>query len=253
MQDTPVRKPAAALGLTTGAAADPLPDLMRRARAAMATFAAEIDREGQPRIDEAVTALAWSIYKPETAKRYAELAVEITGIGDVDEQDHQEPAQDLRHAARPAAREVHRYHRGTARTGPRQMGQARRRRRSDHALDQPAGDAGQQGDDGDQGRQRDRHRAAAERVGRDRTGRRRDARRTRPHRPPRRSRADPARSCHTRADDAADGDVRSRRRDRQPGERQGGLQVRQAGAGRRARQRACDHRFNGRSRFRPPT
>jgi sulfoacetaldehyde dehydrogenase len=79
MQDTPARKPAAA----TDAAANPLADLIRRARAAMATFAAEIDREGQSRIDEAVTALAWSIYKPETAKRYAELAVEVTGIGNV--------------------------------------------------------------------------------------------------------------------------------------------------------------------------
>jgi sulfoacetaldehyde dehydrogenase len=79
MQDTPARKPAAA----TGAAPDPLLELMRRGRAAMVTFTAEIDREGQPRIDEAVTALAWSIYKPETAKHYAELAVEITGIGNV--------------------------------------------------------------------------------------------------------------------------------------------------------------------------
>jgi sulfoacetaldehyde dehydrogenase len=83
MQDTPARKPAAATGPGTGATADPLPDLLRRARAAMAAFAAEIDREGQPRIDEAVTALAWSIYKPETAKRYAELAVDVTGIGNV--------------------------------------------------------------------------------------------------------------------------------------------------------------------------
>jgi sulfoacetaldehyde dehydrogenase len=79
MQDSPARTPTSA----TGAAADPLPDLMRRARAAMAVFAAEIEREGQPRIDEAVTALAWSIYKPETAKRYAVLAVDITGIGNV--------------------------------------------------------------------------------------------------------------------------------------------------------------------------
>jgi sulfoacetaldehyde dehydrogenase len=78
MQDTPARKPAET------AAADPVPDLIRRARAAMATFAAEIAREGQPRIDEAVTALAWSIYKPETARRYAELAVEVTGIGNVE-------------------------------------------------------------------------------------------------------------------------------------------------------------------------
>src|SRR5690606_2585807 len=78
MQDTPARKPAEI------AAADPLPDLIRRARNAMATFAATIAHEGQPRIDEAVTALAWSLYKPETARRLAELAVEVTGIGDVE-------------------------------------------------------------------------------------------------------------------------------------------------------------------------
>ncbi len=78
MQDTPARKAAET------AAADPVPELIRRARAAMATFAAEIAQQGQPRIDEAVTALAWSIYKPETAKRYAEVAVEVTGIGDVE-------------------------------------------------------------------------------------------------------------------------------------------------------------------------
>ena len=78
MQDTPARKPAET------AAADPVPDLIRRARVAMAAFAAEIAQQGQPRIDEAVTALAWSIYKPETARRYAELAVEVTGIGEVE-------------------------------------------------------------------------------------------------------------------------------------------------------------------------
>ena len=38
----------------------------------------------QSKLDDAVTALAWSIYKPENARRYAELAVEVTGIGRVD-------------------------------------------------------------------------------------------------------------------------------------------------------------------------
>ena len=54
------------------------------ARAAMATYAEEIDAHGQARIDEAVTALAWSIYKPENARRLAEIAVEVTGIGEVE-------------------------------------------------------------------------------------------------------------------------------------------------------------------------
>lgn len=53
--------------------------LMGRARAAMATFA---DAD-QARIDEAVTALAWAIYKPENAERLAGLAVEDTGLGNV--------------------------------------------------------------------------------------------------------------------------------------------------------------------------
>ncbi|MEW5962813.1 MAG: aldehyde dehydrogenase family protein [Pseudomonadota bacterium] len=58
--------------------------LMTRARRAMAEYAREIAAHGQPRIDEAVTALAWSIYKPENARRLAEIAVEVTGLGNVD-------------------------------------------------------------------------------------------------------------------------------------------------------------------------
>ena len=37
----------------------------------------------QSRVDEVVTALAWSLYKPETAQRLAEMAVIDTGIGNV--------------------------------------------------------------------------------------------------------------------------------------------------------------------------
>jgi sulfoacetaldehyde dehydrogenase len=55
-----------------------------RARTAQAAFAAAIDGAGQPRIDEAVTALAWSLYKVENARRLAEIAVAVTGLGDVD-------------------------------------------------------------------------------------------------------------------------------------------------------------------------
>ena len=39
----------------------------------------------QSRVDEVVTALAWSLYKPETAKRLAEMAVADTGIGNVND------------------------------------------------------------------------------------------------------------------------------------------------------------------------
>ncbi len=59
--------------------ADQIGQLMRRARTAMHAF----QNDNQERIDEAVTALAWSIYKPENAKALAELAVEDTGLGNV--------------------------------------------------------------------------------------------------------------------------------------------------------------------------
>ena len=61
-------------------AADTVSALIRRARAAMAAY----ENHDQARVDEAVTALAWSIYKPEHARMLAELAVEDTGLGDVE-------------------------------------------------------------------------------------------------------------------------------------------------------------------------
>jgi sulfoacetaldehyde dehydrogenase len=65
-------------------AADPqaiavVDDLVRRARAAMTGFA-QVD---QARVDEAVVALAWSLYKPEHAEELATLAVADTGLGNV--------------------------------------------------------------------------------------------------------------------------------------------------------------------------
>ena len=54
-------------------------DLMRRARAAQGAFA---DAD-QARVDEAVRAVAWSLYKPEHARALAEVAVEDTGLGNV--------------------------------------------------------------------------------------------------------------------------------------------------------------------------
>ena len=51
--------------------------LVRRGRAAMDAFA-DADQE---RVDEAVTALAWALYKPEHAEALARMAVEDTGIG----------------------------------------------------------------------------------------------------------------------------------------------------------------------------
>jgi sulfoacetaldehyde dehydrogenase len=62
----------------------PIMTIVDAARAAMERYGREIDAHGQARIDEAVTALAWSIYKPENARRLAEVAVAVTGIGDVE-------------------------------------------------------------------------------------------------------------------------------------------------------------------------
>ncbi len=53
--------------------------LVARARAAMREC---VDAD-QQRVDDAVTALAWSVYKPEHAKALAELAVRDTGMGNV--------------------------------------------------------------------------------------------------------------------------------------------------------------------------
>jgi sulfoacetaldehyde dehydrogenase len=52
-------------------------DLVRRGRVAMASLAGA----SQARVDEAVTALAWSLYKPGHARALAEQAVADTGLG----------------------------------------------------------------------------------------------------------------------------------------------------------------------------
>jgi sulfoacetaldehyde dehydrogenase len=54
-------------------------DVVRRGRAAFEAFR-DVSQE---RADEAVRALAWSVYKPEHAKELAELAVADTGLGNV--------------------------------------------------------------------------------------------------------------------------------------------------------------------------
>ncbi|MFQ6017701.1 MAG: aldehyde dehydrogenase family protein [Kiloniellaceae bacterium] len=75
-----MRKHAVKAGFT-GAAETPaaIADLVARARAAMGAFAAA----DQGRIDDAVRALAWALYKPANARALAELAVRDTGLGNV--------------------------------------------------------------------------------------------------------------------------------------------------------------------------
>ncbi len=54
-------------------------DLVARGRTAMEAY----ENRDQARIDDAVTALAWSIYEPGRARELAELAVRDTGLGNV--------------------------------------------------------------------------------------------------------------------------------------------------------------------------
>ena len=71
-----------AASAVTGANADEIDGVARlieRARAAMRAFGGA----DQARVDEAVTAVAWSLYKPENALRLAEQSVADTGIGNV--------------------------------------------------------------------------------------------------------------------------------------------------------------------------
>jgi sulfoacetaldehyde dehydrogenase len=66
--------------MSGGAAGDDrVAERVRRARLAQAAFA----DAGQESVDEAVTALAWSLYRPEHARELAELAVAETGLGTV--------------------------------------------------------------------------------------------------------------------------------------------------------------------------
>ena len=55
--------------------------LIEQGRIAMA----EIANADQARVDEIVTAIAWSLYKPENAQRLAKMAVQDTGIGNVED------------------------------------------------------------------------------------------------------------------------------------------------------------------------
>ena len=64
---------------SSASAADGTMAQIAKARAAMAS----LRDASQARVDEAVTAIAWAIYKPENARELAELAVEDTGLGNV--------------------------------------------------------------------------------------------------------------------------------------------------------------------------
>lgn len=58
-------------------------ECVERARLAMMDFAAGAAHPDQATVDRAVTAIAWSIYRPDSARALAEQAVADTGLGNV--------------------------------------------------------------------------------------------------------------------------------------------------------------------------
>lgn len=70
----------AAVAEDAGKEAQIVAGLVEKARAAMDAFA----NADQAHVDDAVTALAWAIYEPGRARELAELAVEDTGLGNVE-------------------------------------------------------------------------------------------------------------------------------------------------------------------------
>lgn len=68
------------LPLSDVSAAAPASELVRRARSAMEAY----ENDDQRRVDMAVRAVAWSVFKPENARMLAEMAVAETGLGNVE-------------------------------------------------------------------------------------------------------------------------------------------------------------------------
>ena len=134
--------------------------LIARAKSAMEAF----DSTSQEAIDDAVTALAWSIYKPGNARRLAELAVESTGLGNVEDKvtkNQRKTFGTLRDLMRVKTT-------GVIEDLP-ELGLVKYAKpigvgRGDHAVHQSCGDPGQQGDDGAERRQRRDHRPFTRRL-----------------------------------------------------------------------------------------
>src|SRR2546430_17607357 len=80
---------------------DHIVGMVVKARAAMAWYADEIAAHGQARIDEAVTALAWSIYEPARARRLSGAAGEGTRIGEGGSKSPKRQRKTLRDPAEP--------------------------------------------------------------------------------------------------------------------------------------------------------
>ena len=120
-------------------------ELVRRGRAAMAAFA----NADQARVDEAVTALAWSLYNPAHAKELAELAVKDTQLGNVPDKiikKQRKTFGTLRDLLRAKSVGIIEEDK---KLGIVKYAKPVGRRLRDHAVDQSRCDTGQQGDDGD--------------------------------------------------------------------------------------------------------
>ena len=166
----------------------------------------------------------------ENARRLAEIAVDVTGIGEVESKvvkNQRKTFGTLRDLLRAKStgiieeipeKGIVKYAKPVGVVG------------AITPVHQPVRHARQQGHDGAEGRQCHHHRAAADGVGGQQARRRRHARGAGKDRAAGGPGADPAQSGDARVDHAADGAGRPGGRHRQPGQRARRLQVRQAGA-----------------------
>ena len=123
-------------------------DLLVKGRVAMDLF----QSEDQANVDMAVRALAWAIYKPEHSRLLAEMAVEDTGLGNVESKitkNTRKTFGTLRDLLRAKTVGVYREQSGT---GYCKIWQTSRCCRGHLSIDKSIGNPGQQGHDGDQRR-----------------------------------------------------------------------------------------------------
>ncbi len=132
-----------------------LDEVFARARKALAI----IETYDQARVDRLCQAVAWAVANKQTFTRLVDMGIEESGLGDAGEP-HGQADEDPRRAARRAAPEERRRHRGAPRKRHRQVRQAGGRHRLHRADDQPRPHARRQRDLRHQGPRR-RHLLAA--------------------------------------------------------------------------------------------
>ena len=126
-----------------------LDTVFERARKALAI----IETYDQARVDRLCQAVAWAVANKRTFTRLVNRGHRGERSGRPDEP-HGQADEDPRRAARCAAAEERRHHRGDPREGHRQIRQARRHHRLHRPHDQPRPHAGRQRDLRDQGARR---------------------------------------------------------------------------------------------------